>query len=125
MSIKDTKYNKVYDYFDSLNGYQSVLLNPMNQDVSFKKIGSDLKFKIYFMDPLVSLEVSKVDISFESGFSERLLGKVNYQVNGNCVNHEMVHSMTANARQRLELDEIITHVKRSLRPNSINFIMDD
>jgi len=111
------------DYFCHKEEYRAVY-TPTKRVMTLQKIGSDLSFKLTVGNNLVSyLEVVRTDIGMESGFTKSSVGVVEYKVNGTCDNKRKV--CLPNKRQQLELMEVIDQVEKSLRPNSINFIMED
>ena len=119
-------YKRVMDYFSSKTDY-FIIEDPKNSRFfSFGKRGSDLNFKVTIGEHgSIYLEVIVVESSMQKGnsFSKNVLGVIEYKNNGDCENKRKV--CLPNKRQQQELQEVIEHVQKSIRPNSINFIMDD
>ena len=117
-------YEKTTDYFT--NQTKGFVVDLKNGFFSLRKRGSDLKFKLYIRDfDTIHLEVIQINVNIGSNqsFNSSVAGVVVYQRNGK---YENKHKISlSNSRQQLELQDIIKHVQRSLRPNAINFIMDD
>lgn len=124
-SSDETKiFNRVKDHFKNKSEYTSqVVSNNTKNIVSLRKIGSDLTFKLIVGEEAHSyLELYITDVS-SSGFSKKLIGSIEYNPNGSCANKRKL--CLPLKRQQLELSEVIDEVEKSLRPNSINFIMGD
>ena len=116
-------YKKIINYFKNTEKYNIAL---WQFGLSLKKIGSDILFKLCVCDnEKIELVIStnSIDGLLRISFSENVVGILYFQKNGKCINEGDLK--LTNKRQQLELQEMIEHVKRSLRPNSINFIMDD
>lgn len=119
-------YNRAVDYFTHKTDGFVVESPVVGKYFKFRKRGSDLNFRLIVGEhELIQLEVIRIDCSMDGGdlFSKSVAGTFEYHMNGDCVNKRKF--CLPNKRQQLELQEIIDHVQRSLRPNSINFIMDD
>jgi len=119
-------YSRTYDYFtNKTEGF--VVESPVDgRYFSLRKRGSDLGFKLNVGDfDCIYLEVMQIESTMNRGrgFSKSVVGTIEYKMNGDCENKRKV--CLPNNRQQIELQEIIDHVQRSIRPNSINFIMDD
>ena len=118
-------YKRAVDYFkNTTEGF--VVESPVaNRYFSLRKRGSDLGFKLNIGDfDNIYLEVMKIDATMDQGrgFSKSIVGTIEYLKNGKCENKRNV--CLPNKRQQEELQDMIEHVQRSLRPNAINFIMD-
>jgi len=119
-------YERSVDYFSNrTEGF--VVESPVEgRYFSLRKRGSDLVFKLNVGDfDSIYLEVMQIESTMNrgNGFSKSVAGVIEYKMNGDCENKRKV--CLPNNRQQLELQEIIDHVQRSIRPNAINFIMDD
>ncbi len=122
-------YKRVLDYFSN-KSEDFIVEHPEHSSYfkffSFRKRGSDLNFKVTIGEyGNIYLEVIVVESSMQKGnsFSKSVLGVIEYKSNGDCENKRKV--CLPNKRQQQELQEVIEHVQKSIRPNSINFIMDD
>jgi len=119
-------YERAVDYFTNrTEGF--VVESPVeNRYFSLRKRGSDLGFKINVGDfDNIYLEVMQIESTMRRGigFSKSVAGIIEYKMNGNCEDKEKV--CLPNSRKQLELQEMIEHVQKSIRPNSLNFILDD
>ena len=116
-------YDKVYDYFFNLKDFVTDLVKGKKK-IDVRKRGSDMTFKLTVGEhDTVYLEIIKTDINFGSGFTKSVQGVVTYKANGSCIDKKKV--ALPNKRQQTELTEMVDHIERCLRPNSINFILDD
>jgi len=120
-------YIRAFDYFSGISedGY---VLDKVSKDkfITFKKRGSDLCYKITLGEhDHIYLEITQINSTLSRGnsFNKSVAGTIEYELNGDCANKRKV--CLPNKRQQIELQEVVDHVQRSIRPNSINFIMDD
>ena len=133
---KDLKkvYEQVLDYFTHQTNGFAVEDIVSDRYFSFRKKGSDLKFKLNVGDhDIIYLEVIQIEINIgekyssfngeKNSFYNSVAGVIEYTLNGQCENKHKVK--LPYERQQLELQEIIDLVQKSIRPNAINFIMDD
>ena len=119
-------YHRAEDYFKNKTEGFVVESPSVGKYFNFRKRGSDLTFRLIIGEhDLIHLEVIKIDCTMDGGnvFSKSVAGTFEYHMNGECENKRKF--CLPYKRQQLELQEVIEHVQRSIRPNSINFIMDD
>lgn len=119
-------YKKAEDYFkNKTKGF--VVEYPVHGNFFyFRKIGSDLTFRLSMdgmEEILLDVLVTHCYMDSISTFSKSCVGILEYKLNGDCVDRNKV--TLPHKRQNKELQMIIDHVQRSIRPNSISFIMDD
>jgi len=119
-------YDRTVDYFTNrTEGF--VVESPVaNRFFSLRKRGSDLCFKLNIGDfDSIYLEVMQIETTMHMGnsWSKSVAGTLEYKTNGDCLDKKKV--CLPNKRQQIELEEIIDHVQKSIRPNSLNFILED
>ena len=116
-------YDQVCSFFANQKGFSIELANKPSR-IDVRKIGSELNFKMTLGDlGSVNLEVCKTDMIIGSGFAKNVVGVLKYLPNGSCDDKKRI--LIPNKRQQAELDEMIAHIEKCLRPNSINFILED
>lgn len=121
-------YKRSVEYFSAGTETECFTVESPIQGKSFslRKRGSDLGFKLTIGEhDCIYLEVILINSTLSRGnsFSKSVVGTIEYKMNGDCENKRKV--CLPNNRQQVELQEIVDHVQRSIRPNSINFIMGD
>lgn len=123
----DKQLKKSYSYFMC---DESFVVSKANQNsFKFKIRGSDLSFLLKFQsDNNVTVEViteSIVDnVSMKARvFTTNTEGFITFTGSGECSGEANV--TLKNKRQLSEFNKIKEHIKRSLRANSINFILED
>jgi len=120
--LKNNKYSKVIIYFKYLKGHTS---EARGDKLGIRKLGSDITYTLWIKDSdEVTLEVHKVEIDMDRGFSAKeTIGFLEYTLNGKFIDKSKV--MIKHRRRSKEVDEMTNHVMKSMRPDSINFILGD